>query len=77
MRYNHYMDEETLYADGFENAFIGLGQQFNKELAIYDYDKCIAILVADGLTVEEAEEHMDFNVTGAWVGEYTPVFLRR
>jgi hypothetical protein len=67
-----------LLADGFEDALIGLGTQFNKELAVYDYEKCIQILMTrDGMAYEEAMEHMEFNVTGAYVGEQTPVFVRR
>jgi hypothetical protein len=31
----------------------------------------------DGMDLEDAVEHMDFNVTGAWVGEQTPMFLVR
>jgi len=71
------MENETLYADGFEAALIGIGQQFNRELAIYDYDKCIEILMSDGMSFDDAIEYMDFNVTGAWVGDHTPVFLRK
>jgi hypothetical protein len=68
----------TLFADGFEKAFVGLATQFNRIITVYDYDKCISILqVRDGMTREEAEEFFDYNVSGAWVGEYTPVFLRR
>jgi hypothetical protein len=69
-------DEQTLYADGFEGALVGIGQQFNRELAVYDYDKCVDILVSQGMTEEEAHEYMDYNVTGAWVGDHTPVFLK-
>tara|TARA_Y100000593_G_C4200508_1_gene281629 strand:- start:450 stop:656 length:207 start_codon:yes stop_codon:yes gene_type:complete len=64
-----------LLADGFEKAFIGTGQQFNKELAVYDYDKCIEILAED-MSYEEAVEYFEYNVTGAYVGEGTPVFLK-
>ena len=72
-------DTETgaLLADGFEEALIGLGTQFNKEVAVYDYEKCIAILMRAGMDHEEASKYMDFNVTGAYVGEHTPVFVRR
>lgn len=69
------MSEEIMFADGFEDALLGIGVQFNKRFAIYDYDKCIKILVKDGMTEEEALEWMDFNVIGAYVGENTPVFL--
>lgn len=67
---------EALLADGFEDALIGVGQQFNKALAVYDRQKCIEILMErDGMSDEEAVEYFEYNVTGAWVGEYTPIFL--
>jgi len=72
------MNEDLLLADGFEDAFLGIGQQFNKQFAIYDKEKCLQILVErDGMTQEDAIEYFDFNVTGAWVGESTPAFLSR
>ena len=67
---------EALLADGFEDALIGVGQQFDKALAVYDRQKCIEILMErDGMSDEEAVEYFEYNVTGAWVGEYTPIFL--
>ena len=71
-QHNH----EALLADGFEDALIGVGQQFYKTLAVYDRQKCIEILMErDGMTDEEAVEYFDYNVTGAWVGENTPIFF--
>ena len=71
-------DNEILLADGFEGAFIGVGEQFNQKMAVYDWDKCIEILmVRDGMVYDDAVDFMDYNVTGAWVGEGTPCFLRR
>ena len=69
-------DEETLHADGFEDAFIGYGVRFNCMVSVYDGAKCLNILMErDGMDYEEATEYMDFNVTGAYVGDYTPIFL--
>lgn len=70
-------NEEALLADGFEDAFLGVSEVFGRPpLATYDRDKCIDILIQrDGMTYEEAEEYFDFNVTGAWVGENTPIYL--
>lgn len=67
-------EETVLLADGFENAFVGIGRQFGKPIAVYDRKKCIKILMED-MSYEEAEEYFGFNVEGAWVGEQTPVFL--
>ena len=70
-------DEEFIFFDGFEAAILGVCETFTKPpRVLYDYRKCVEILVErDGMDEEEAEEFMSFNVTGAWVGESTPAFL--
>ena len=69
------MDEDVLYADGFEEAFIGYSWRFSDgPLATYDMDKCIEILMRD-MDHDEAVEFFEFNTLGAWVGERTPVFV--
>ena len=68
---------EALYADGFEDAIIGVGRQFNMDVVVYDEDKCLEILVLrDQMTPEEAEEFFEFNVVGAYVGDHTPIYVR-
>jgi hypothetical protein len=71
---NYNPEEAVFLADGFDEAFLGIGQQFNRFFAVYDRFKCIQILSKD-MTLEEAEEYFDFNVVGAYVGENTPVFV--
>jgi len=72
------LNPAALAADGLDDAIIGYGQQFPKEpLLIYDYDKCVEIFMAQGMSYEEAIEWMEFNVVGAYVGEGTPIFMRR
>lgn len=72
------MGEQALYAEAFDDAIIGVGEQCTKSpLVIYDWTKCVEILKKRGLTYEEAVEMMDFNVTGAWVGDQTPMFVTR
>ena len=68
-------DEYILLADGFDDAFVGIGRQFGKPMAVYDRFECIEHLIKDGMTEEEAEEYFQFNVEGAYVGENTPIFL--
>jgi hypothetical protein len=66
----------ALLADGFEDALVGFGYQFTHPVAVYNKDKCIEILMdRDGMDDTEAIEYFDFNVSGAWVGENTPIFL--
>ena len=75
--YNKIMETTgVLLADGFEEALIGIGNQFNTPLAVYDIDKCLEILrFRDKMSEEEAVECFYFNVQGAYVGESTPVFI--
>ena len=62
---------------GFEEAFLGIGEQFSKPpIAVYDREKCIELLARD-MEYEEAEEYFEYNVIGGWVGEQTPMFLTR
>ena len=69
-------DPDILLADGFEDALIGYGTRFVHGVAVYSRSKCLDILVdRDGMDYGEAVEFFDFNVTGAYVGENTPVFL--
>ena len=69
--------DEVLLADGFEAAFLGICEIFGRPpVAAYDRDKCMEVLVErDGMEYDEAVEYFDFNVSGAWVGDSTPVYL--
>lgn len=67
---------DALLADGFEAALIGYTNgDFGDVVAVYDHAKCIEILMEDGLTEEDAIEHMSFNVTGGYVGPGTPIWI--
>ena len=67
-----------LTADGFDGCFIGYFQRVGGlHLAVYDYELCVESLVKEGLSWEDAIEHMEFNVVGGWVGEGTPAFVHK
>ena len=68
----------ALKADGFDEAIIGSAERCGLPIMVaYDWDKCVDILRArDGMSLEEAIEFMNFNVTGAYMGEGTPVFVK-
>jgi len=68
-----------LLADGFNDAVIGTGERAGQPtIVVYDFDKCVAILCErDGLDYDDAVEFMYYNVVGAWVGEETPLFVKR
>jgi hypothetical protein len=66
--------DKTLYADGLDEALLGVGTQFNRQIAVYSKNKVLDILQRD-MSLEEAEEHFNFNIVGAYVGDHTPIFL--
>lgn len=70
------MDDQLIILTEFDDALLGISRRCGKPPhAVYSREKCIQILEEDGLTREEAEEHFDFNIGGAWMGEGTPAFL--
>ena len=71
-----YYDDSVILADGFELAFLGCGYSYSGSYAIYNLDTCIKILEQrDGMSDYEAEEYIEYNVLGAFVGDRMPVFL--
>lgn len=65
--------------NGFDNAIIGIGERCSTDsMIVYDYEKMVKILVMrDDMTYEEAEEYIDFNIIGAWIGDTTPIIVRQ
>lgn len=69
---------DALLADGLEDAFLGYTlNHHHATVAVYDYEKCIAVLAErDGMDAEGADEYLQFNTLGAYVGENGPLFVR-
>jgi hypothetical protein len=64
---------EALFADELDESIIGID---TKGRVTYSVSKIIQTLInRDGMTEEEAREFFDFNIDGAYVGEYTPIFI--
>jgi len=66
-----YYDEEILTADGFGDAVIGIEE--NDMRLIYSVSKCLKILELEMSDID-ALEYFTFNVSGAYVGENTPIW---
>ena len=70
--------ETMLFADGFDDAIVGVGSAFGGDLcAIYDADAIVESLMKQGMDYAEAMEFYDFNIAGAYVGEQTPIFMHK
>lgn len=64
-------------ADGFDDAIIGmLLRPGRPAVVVYDVDRVIDVVLQEGVSREEAEEYVQFNVTSAYVGQCTPLFVR-
>ena len=66
-----YGDDKTLTADGFDDCIIGID---SKQRVVYDQKKIIDKLTKD-MTRAEATEFFYFNIEGAHVGDYTPLYM--
>ena len=72
------INPDALLADGLESALVGYTvNHHHATVAVYDVDKCVQVLVdRDGMTHEGADEFLDFNTLGAYVGENGPLFVK-
>jgi len=68
---NH--NPEAVFADGFDQCLAGFD---SKGRAIYFANEIVMTLVdRDGMAEEEALEYFSFNIEGAHVGEFTPIYM--
>ena len=66
--------------DGLDDSVIGQASIWNGnkrvEVLVYDADKMIKVFMdRDGMSEEEANEYILFNIEGAFIGEDTPVLV--
>jgi hypothetical protein len=85
------INPEALLCDGFDEAIIGMAERINLgPVVAYDVEKILTILSLD-MEVDESDlqegesienlkysmalEYFEYNILGAWMGEFTPVFI--
>lgn len=61
----------------YDRFILGLADRCTSVTVLaYDLGGIHAALVREmGMSEDEADEHLSFNVLGAWMGEATPVFI--
>lgn len=70
------INPEALQADGWDEAFIGYVERADQlPTACYSKAKIIELSMRDGVSEEQAVEYFEYNINGAFVGEFTPFFL--
>jgi hypothetical protein len=65
-------DQDFLFADGFDDAIIGLCEK--TDVVIYSTKKIIEILTNAGMEYRDALEHFHFNILDGSLGDLTPIF---
>lgn len=70
--YSDHDDEGLLFADGFDDAIIGICPSSFR--VVYSRSKAIKILSED-MSLEEAVEFAEYNTFAAYVGERTPIWV--
>jgi len=64
---------EAMFADGHDHAIMGYTIDGRVVYSIYEIIG--GLMNRDGMTEEEAQEFFDFNIAGAYYGEYTPIYM--
>jgi hypothetical protein len=64
---------EILKIDGFDNAVIGVQEGIQPRL-VYDLWKIVDVLKEE-MSEEDALDYIAYNITGAYVGESTPIIV--
>jgi hypothetical protein len=73
-----FVDEGALTYDGFDSAIYGIAvKPCQNTVVAYDFNAMVKQCIEDGMTYDEALEYIDFNIIGAYMGEGTPIIVRK
>lgn len=66
---------EAVLLEGFDEALIGIARRSGLSVAAYSEEKCLEVLMAQGMDREGAIDYFENNVAGSWVGDGTPIIV--
>ena len=67
---------DSLLANGYDSAIIAIASGFASGRVVYSITKMLEICMRDlSVDVEEAMEWLEYNTFGAFVGDYTPIYI--
>lgn len=72
-------DDELLFLDPptLDVAIVGVADRLGMPgVVVYDRRKLVEAFMAEGMSLEDADEWVCVNVEGAYVGERTPLILQ-
>jgi hypothetical protein len=70
--YEAYPKEQFNIVEGFDDAIIGVDEKTHR--VVYSVDKCLQILLEQGLSSTEAVEYFDFKVVGVHISDDAPIW---
>ena len=65
---------DILKMAGFDDAIIGIQENIQPKI-VYDLWKMVEILNEEGMSTEDALDHIGYNITYTYVGETTPIIV--
>jgi hypothetical protein len=72
------LENDCVLIDGLDSCLIGYSYcQARGNTAVYDVDLCLRLLRNQGFSEQAALEYFTTEIEGAWIGNRSPVFLRR
>lgn len=75
---SEYVDDGALTLDGFDSAILGIAvKPCQNTVVAYDFDLMVEQCIKDGMSDDEAIEYIDYNIVGAYMGEGTPIIVRK
>lgn len=63
---------DAILWDNCDSAIVGITTDGN---VVYSIERLWNVFIGQGMSEEEAMEWVDFNLIGAYVGEYTPIHI--
>lgn len=70
------LNPEALLADGLDPGLIGYAEIEQGFVAVYSVARCMKYIAErDGIDEDDALEHLDVNVRGSFLGDFTPLFV--
>lgn len=72
-------DMTAVVADGWEDAIVGLVDlHLGEPRVVYDLNAMVdTLMTRDGMTYQDAQEYLSYNVLGAFVMDPMPLYLER
>lgn len=66
------INEDALTADGFDECVIGATTD---GCVVYEAGKMVDQMVTEGMEYNDAIDHFYYNIAGAYVGKFTPIYV--